>query len=333
MKLTTGAGADTYEWRGDWASFPDAAEAARGWAHHGVAVASGDRVVLAHPADARILVYGPDGRLERSFRLEINEAHGLTVSKEGGREVLWVADIGCKADPARNYEDGTRYPGGKVLKASLEGKVLQAWPSPAHPAYAKAAYMPTSVSVNPAGGDVWVADGYGASLVHRFDRSGRLLATLTGEEGKAGRFSCPHAVFVRERGGKPEILVADRSNRRIQAYDAEGRWLRAFGEGFLLSPSSFCAVGDRLIVGELHARLAVLDMNDRLVRFLGENAPICATEGWPNRRTPAGLARIGAIEPGRFNAPHGLAADSRGNLYVSEWMIGGRLTRLSPCAG
>ena len=304
---------DRYDWDGDWASFPEM-PGRPGWAHHGVAVLDDDRVVLAHPADARILVYLPDGTLDRAFKLDIHEAHGITADGNA----LWIADIGCKADPAANYADGPLHP-GRVLKVSLEGEILLVLPTPDRPEYGTGRYMPTSVSVNRANGDVWVADGYGMNLVHRFDRSGRPLSTLDG-------FSCPHAVFV-DRG---RVLVADRSNRRIRVFDAEGEPLKTFGEDVLLSPSNFCKIGDRLVVGELHARLAVFDRQDRHLGFLGENPPICATEGWPNRKRADGaLERIGGLEKGRFNAPHGLAADSKGNLYVSEWMIGGRLTRLS----
>ncbi len=32
--------------------------------------------------------------------------------------------------------------------------------------------------------------------------------------------------------------------------------------------------------------------------------------------------------PSEFNSPHSLATDADGNLYVSEWLIGGRYTKL-----
>jgi hypothetical protein len=34
------------------------------------------------------------------------------------------------------------------------------------------------------------------------------------------------------------------------------------------------------------------------------------------------------LQPGRFNSPHGLATDASGAIYVSEWLIGGRFTKL-----
>jgi hypothetical protein len=34
------------------------------------------------------------------------------------------------------------------------------------------------------------------------------------------------------------------------------------------------------------------------------------------------------LEPGRFNSPRTVAADGDGNLYVTEYLLGGRFTKL-----
>jgi hypothetical protein len=80
-------------------------------------------------------------------------------------------------------------------------------------------------------------------------------------------------------------------------------------------------VGDHLIIPELRGRVTVLDGQDRLVGYQGENEAVCDIPSWPNH-----LAHL--IEPGKFNNPHGIAADQGGNLYVGEWIIGGRVTKL-----
>ena len=34
------------------------------------------------------------------------------------------------------------------------------------------------------------------------------------------------------------------------------------------------------------------------------------------------------LELGKFNSPHAIAVDCNGNIYVAEWVVGGRITKL-----
>jgi hypothetical protein len=117
-------------------------------------------------------------------------------------------------------------------------------------------------------------------------------------------------------------------------YDLQGRYLRSFGELFLSSPSGFALWGDLLVVAELYARLAVIDAEDNLVGYIGADPN--AKDGWPERPGwPNALGEDGGVvtprlpdRDDRFNSPHSVAVDRDGNLYVSEWLIGGRYTKL-----
>ena len=52
--------------------------------------------------------------------------------------------------------------------------------------------------------------------------------------------------------------------------------------------------------------------------------------GCPNNHNERGEGvRTALLEPGKFNSPHGMAVDARGNLYVAEWQIGGRSIKLA----
>jgi DNA-binding beta-propeller fold protein YncE len=190
-------------------------------------------------------------------------------------------------------------------------------------------WSPTAAATVEETGDVWVADGYGLSLVHRFDRRGRLVQTLTGEEG-AGRFDCPHGVVVDRRRGAAELYVSDRANGRIQVYDVEGRFLRTVGHGIVVTPTDMAVVGDELALTDFtQARVTILDRDDELVEHIGANSDARNRDGWPNARNQNGDLVRPPVEPGRFNSPHTLAADGDGNLFVTEWLLGGRLTKLA----
>lgn len=53
-------------------------------------------------------------------------------------------------------------------------------------------------------------------------------------------------------------------------------------------------------------------------------------EGWPNRKNKTGeeVHPPADIPEGEFNSPHGMACDSNGDIYVSEWLLGDRFTKL-----
>ena len=333
--MRVGSGDNTYRWKEDWADLPDSENAKNGWAHHGVVVTESGDVITFHPGDSTIVVLDSAGSVLRTWDLAVADAHGMTLIKEGGADYLWIADNGRK----RQFQLGYDYPpstgpySGKVIKTTLDGEIVSTLPKPDLAVYQEGNYSPTFVAVNEerhgGNGDVWVTDGYGESYIHRFNKSGEYLSSINGDEGQAGRFACPHGIFIDRRRGDGELYVADRTNHRIQVYDLEGQFKRAFGSEFLSSPSGFVTHGDLMVVAELRARLALLDIDDNLLCYLGDNEQVCSVDGWPNNRNAHGnLVPTALLEPGKFNSPHGMAVDAQGNLYVAEWLIGGRFVKL-----
>lgn len=303
-----------YEWIDNWVTIPDPRNTPTGRADgrtHGVAVSSIGDIFIFHQADPAVLRYDADGNLKASWGSRFPGAHGLTLVEEDGNELLWLVDS----------EEGT------IVKTTLDGEELLELSRPDHQAYADGAkYSPTWVAVNEqrfgGNGDVWVADGYGSGLVHRYDHRGNYLLTITGEEGTGGTFSCPHGISFRHSDAAPELFIADRGNRQIQVYDSDGRFKRAFGSDVLNSPCVIAFHDGRLVIPELLARIAILEPDGQLVGYIGENDDAHGTEGWPN-------VAAEHLKPGHFNSPHSLAVDARGNLYVVEWIIGGRITKLA----
>ena len=121
--------------------------------------------------------------------------------------------------------------------------------------------------------------------------------------------------------------IARTGGSRSTTWQATSR--RAFGPDFLNSPSGFVTFGEFMVVAELRARLVVIDLHDSFVCELGENGQVCEVDGWPNNKSGDEIVPTKLLEAGKFNSPHGMAIDSHDNLNIAEWLIGGRVTKLS----
>jgi|SRR5579859_2198883 len=285
--------------------------------HSGVAVVNGE-VVVAHPGEPTLLFYDPSGSLVRTIKLDgLLELHGFRVVPGG----IWIDDVGFKRRvQGPNFERESTT--GRVVMVNLDGRALQEVEDPG------SGWSPTAVAVVEESGDIWVADGYGKSLVHRFHSSGRHLQTLSGEEG-AGRFNCPHGVLVVPKRHGAEVYISDRANARIQVYDLAGNYRRVVGEGIVVTPTDMAIAGDELALTDFtQARVTILDANDQLIEHVGANPDAPKRDGWPNARDAAGNLVRPPLETGKFNSPHTLTSDGDGNLYVTEWLLGGRLSKL-----
>jgi hypothetical protein len=309
IKMIIGKDKYKYEWIEDWIKIPETKSGKENGRTHGVVVTESGDVVIFHQADPAVLRYDSSGKLLDAWGSRFLGAHGMTLVKEKDTEYLWLTDEST----------------GEVLKTTLDGKTILSIEKPRLKIYEEGKYSPTWVAVNEEGfggnGDIWVTDGYGMSCVHRYAKDGVYLNSLNGSEGKAGKFDCPHSIFLDTRKENPEMYIADRGNKRFQIYDLAGNYKGTFGADFLGCPCGASTFNDLLIVPELCARLAVLNCKDELICYLGQNERVCEIPGWPNHERKL-------IEAGKFNSPHAAAVDKDGNIYVVEWIIGGRVTKL-----
>jgi hypothetical protein len=308
--VRTGRGEHTYDWIDNWAVIPDSHEGRANGRTHGVVVARDGSVIVFHVGNPAVLVFDASGRLINAWGDRFPGAYGLTLVIDRGTEYPWLTD----------------YVTGEVVKTTLSGQTVLSLPSPELDGFDDPKYAPTWVAVYEeelgGNGDLWVADGYGAAYLPKYDRNGRYLTSIDGTAG-AGTFRHPHGVYIDSRKADPELYVADRMNRRIQFYDLDGKFKRLVDDAVDTSACAFIPGGDFTLIPEApyRARLTVLDPDDRVVCTLGENDPMCAQDGFPN---DPGLA-----EHGRFITPHSAATDAAGNIYVVEWVTGGRITKLA----
>src|ERR1700742_2326349 len=326
-----------YEWAAEW---DDTDGDILAMSHTSVVITADGEIVVGAPAEATLVFRDADsGEVTRRVAIDdVTELHGMTLVEEDGEQLIWIADTGTILYGGKDSLDIQHVvPEGQVVQVDLDGDVLRTLDRPPLDVYdGEARYSPTAVAVADDG-TIWVADGYGASMVHRFDADGTYLGSLSGEEG-AGRFKEPHDVLVDTRGDTPELYVADRVNGRLQVFDLDGEFLRSAGEGDLPGPTQLAIDGDRLLVTDLlTGRVSVLDGDDQLGGHLFEHPSPPPSwdnsthpDGWPNARGEDGLIVAVDLRPEEFHTPHGVAVGPDGTVYVSEFAIGERVAVLRP---
>src|SRR5207244_7311968 len=94
--------------------------------------------------------------------------------------------------------------------------------------------LPTDIALTPSG-EMFVTDGYGNARVHKFAADGKYLFSWA-EPGTGPRqFNHPHGVRTDRHG---RVLVCDRENDRVQAFDQDGKYLQS-SPTQLLGPAAF----------------------------------------------------------------------------------------------
>ncbi|MBV8739846.1 MAG: hypothetical protein JO007_21845 [Alphaproteobacteria bacterium] len=287
MATIVGQGDYKYEIIENWAKLPD------GWSFKEVAAVGVDRndnVYCFTRGEHPVIVFDRDGNFLRSWgEGQYPRAHGVHM---GPDDSIYLTDDG----------------GHFVRKCRLEdGKVLLEIGVPGKPA----PYLSgepfnrcTHTALSPKG-EIYVSDGYGNARVHKFSPDGKLLMSW-GEPGSdRGQFNLVHNICADADGW---VYVADRENHRVQVFDGNGKYEtqwnnlhRPCGLYMEYTRRPVCYIGE-LSVNRLNAnlgpRVSIVDNQGELLSRIGD--PFAGTA------------------PTSFIGPHGLAVDSRGDLYVAE---------------
>ena len=131
----------------------------------------------------------------------------------------------------------------------------------------------------------------------------------------------PHGVWLDTRdAAKPTLLIADRGNRRIVRYTLDDKPVDVV-EG-TLAPCHFHTYKDIMVVPDLQCRVTLLDKDNKVIAHLGDGA-------YAGRQNQLRVSQDrSAFEPGKFITPHGAWFDHTGNIFVTEWVEIGRVTKL-----
>jgi hypothetical protein len=181
-------------------------------------------------------------------------------------------------------------------------------------------FMPSSIAVDPRNGEVYVSDGEspgGNRRVAVLDAAGKFLRQWRPEVADT-----VHCLAMARDG---LVYVCDRTGSRLLVYDTTGRLQRTIAVPW--TPTTPPADGKPVETGGSVVAIA-FSPDQRLIFVVNQNnARVDIVE----RQSGAIVGRFGRAGtfPGEFNQAHGIAADSRGNVYVAE-NRGRRIHRFRP---
>lgn len=245
----------------------------------GVAVNSHQHVFVFHRGPGSLMEFDENG----SFIKTIGEGlfkkpHGVRVD---WHDNVWITDVDLHVVMRFN-------PAGQLTlilgKAGIAGEWDKTYDIPLFD-------RPADVAFDSAD-NIYVADGYGNSRVVKFDKDGNFVKTWGTKGSETGQFNLVHNVVV---DSKNMVYVIDRENKRIQVFNAEGEYLRAWEN-----------IGNPFGIAISNDEYYITDGKDGFISKLDQAGKVIAKYGQPGK---AG---------GQFLMPHAIAVSPDKKIFVAE---------------
>lgn len=276
--------------------------------HGDIAIsANGDIYISTEDPEASLQVYNAEGIFKNNIERAPNDLHGFIIHQEGEEEFIYGAGLLTQV----------------VYKMTLDGQIVMSIGSAQFPAehkvevpYLNATRLLLTSVVVASSGDLYVADGYASYKIHRFSKSGQYISSFGGKEVPY-EFNMPHKLAIDHRFKPERLIVTDRVNNRVVHLSIDGEMLGVVAQGLRL-PDDVVIYGDNAIISEYDGRISVLDINGKVIERMGTNDG----EGKGQADHPPEK-----WETGVTGAPHGVAVNSNGDLFVSEHSEYGRAHR------
>lgn len=168
-----------------------------------------------------VLIFGQGGEFLDSWTLGFKGTHGLTLFEDQGEEFLLITHTGVT-----EIEGVVSKRLGKVVKTNLNGEVLHTFANPFELGLYDEGmtYNPTETCVA-SNGDIYIADGYGASYVHCFTGVGEYKHSFGGFSEDESSLLNPHGIAIDTRLGDERLVVASRKQSRFKYFSLDGTYI------------------------------------------------------------------------------------------------------------
>ena len=256
-----------------------------------------------------IIEFDPAGNVVNSWgdpKLLDPRLHSCHVDKENN---IWIGS--APSGMIQKYS----HDGGKVLlqigkkgvvdssDGTVKGKPLNS--------NAATFFMPSSIFVDPQNGDVYVSDGEGRDGNQRIlvtDRTGKFL-----RQWKPEGMETVHCMSIASDG---MVYVCNREGSRIQLYDKMGNFKKNIEVPW--KPVTPPKDGNLTQSGGSAVALDFShDANQQFIFVINQNNAQVEIIDRQSGKIVSSFGRHGSF-PGEFNQPHGIAVDSKNNVYIAE---------------
>jgi len=269
-------------------------------------------------AAAQLFEFGPKGEFLREIGKGLyawSEAHSVRIDKNDN---IWAIDKGSDMVVRFNQAGRVTWVFGRKQE-SADGAEPLGHPNPPLPPQEGRFRQPTDVAWD-SEGNIYITDGYVNSRVAKFDKNGDWDSSFGDPGAGPGQFRLPHAIVIDRNDN---LYVGDRSNRRIQVFDARGRFQRMFTIDVPPVP------GTKAVNG-------ATPTGNALAAVIGAPNSICITPGptqvlfvgestFPGRIFKVSLDGkvLGVVgrsgrNLGQFSGAHQLACPSENEVYAAE---------------
>jgi hypothetical protein len=256
-----------------------------------------------------MIEFDPEGNVVNSWgdpKLLDPRLHSCHFDKDGN---VWIAS--APSGMVQKYtHDGKRLLLQIGTKGVLDSSDGTAKGKPLNSDAAKF-FMPSSIDVDRGNGDIYVSDGEGAGSNRRvavLDKDGKFLRQWKLEDMQT--------VHCLNMGRDGMVYVCNRLGSQLRAYDKMGNLKRTIALPWTpVTPPKEGAPKES--GGAVVAIDFSPDPQQRLIYIINQNNATVDIIERESGKKIGSFGRAGSF-PGEFQQAHGIAVDSKGNIYIDE---------------